>query len=112
MLTRLPATLARNTQSGSFCSPHLRPAGIEPAMEAAMTHVYYHCTSADEIYLDRRGIEVEDLVEAHQRAAQIVKEFINSHGPYDWRTWTLHVSDEDGEELFLVPFSYMLGKPH
>lgn len=77
-----------------------------------MTHVYFHCASADEVYLDRRGAEVEDLVEAHQRAAQVVRDFINNHGAYDWRTWTLHVSDENGEELFLMPFSYMLGKPH
>jgi hypothetical protein len=24
----------------------------------------------------------------------------------------VHVSDNDGEELFLVPFSIVLGKPH
>lgn len=77
-----------------------------------MTHVYFHCSNEDEIFLDKRGTEVEDLVEAHQRAAQVVQEFVHTHGPYDWRTWTLHVSDEDGEELFLMPFSCMLGKPH
>ena len=81
--------------------------------EANVTHVYFHCASTDEIYLDKRGTEVEDLVEAHQRAGQIVREFIRTHdGPHDWRTWTLHVSDESGEELFLMPFSVMLGKPH
>ena len=77
-----------------------------------MTHVYFHCASGDEIYLDRRGAEVEDLVEAHQRAAQVVRDFIINHGAHDWRTWTLHVSDENGEELFLMPFAYMIGKPH
>lgn len=78
-----------------------------------MAHVYFHCSSADEIYLDKRGTEVEDLVEAHQRATQVVRDFINTHDvSRDWRTWTLHVSDEAGEELFMMPFSYMLGKPH
>ena len=82
-------------------------------MEANMTHVYFHCASGDEIYLDRRGTEVEDLVEAHQRAAQVVQEFIKTpDGPHNWRTWTLHVSDEAGEELFLMPFSVMLGNLH
>jgi hypothetical protein len=99
-------------QRGSHRSLHARPAALEPSMEATMTHVFYHCSNSDELYLDKRGTEVEDLVEAHQRAAQVVREFINSHGPYDWRTWTLHVSDENGDELFLMPFSYMLGKPH
>jgi hypothetical protein len=81
-------------------------------MEAIMTRVYFHCCSTDEVFLDRRGADVEDLVEAHQRAVRVVQQFVNSHGPHDWRTWTLHVSDESGEELFLMPFSYTLGKPN
>jgi len=77
-----------------------------------MTHVYFHCSNADELYLDKRGVEVEDLFEAHQRAAQVVRDLVNGRGPQDWRAWTLHVVDEEGVELFLMPFSYMLGKPH
>jgi uncharacterized protein DUF6894 len=77
-----------------------------------MTHVYFHCSNAEGLYLDRRGAEVEDLVEAHQRAAQVVRDYVSSHGPFDWRAWTLHVSDENGEELFLMPFSCMIGRPH
>lgn len=77
-----------------------------------MTHVYFHCCNSDEVYLDKRGVEVEDLVEAHQRAVQVVRDFVTSNSPTDWRTWTLHVIDEDGEELFLMPFSCMVGKPH
>jgi hypothetical protein len=81
-------------------------------METTMTHIYFHCTNAEEVYLDRRGIEVEDLAEAHLRATQVVREFINSHGPHDWRGWVLHVIDEDGDELFMMPFSYIIGRPH
>jgi hypothetical protein len=77
-----------------------------------MTHVYFHCSSAGRIVLDPRGIEVEDLVEAHERAAQMVHSFVNSIGPDDWRSWTLHVSDEDGEDIFLMPFSCVVGRPH
>ena len=77
-----------------------------------MTHVYFHCSNEDKFVLDPCGVEVEDLVEAHQRATQVVREFIGSLGPHDWRTWTLHVSDEDGEDLFLMPFACVLGKPH
>jgi hypothetical protein len=88
------------------------PAGLGSSPEAAMTHVYFHCSNAEELYLDKRGVEVDDLIEAHHRATQVVRDFINSHGPHDWRAWTLHVIDEDGDELFMMPFSYMLGKPH
>ncbi len=82
-------------------------------MEAVMTQIFFQCSNADGlVLLDPRGADVEDLIEAHQLAAQIVREFVNSHGPYDWRTWTLHVNDEEGHEIFLMPFAYMLGKPH
>ena len=78
-----------------------------------MTQVFFQCSNAQGIVLlDQRAADVEDMIEAHQLATQIVREFVNSHGPYDWRTWTLRVCDEDGQELFLMPFSYMLGKPH
>ena len=77
-----------------------------------MTHVYFHCSNSEEVLLDKRGTDVEDFNEAHQRATQVVREFINSHGPDDWRSWTLHAIDEDGEEIFLMPFSCMLGRPH
>jgi hypothetical protein len=33
-------------------------------------------------------------------------------GPEDWREWILHVSDGDGEEIFEMPFSSLLGRPH
>ncbi len=77
-----------------------------------MTHVYFHCTSAEQVLLDPSGVDVEDLVEAHERAVQAVRQFISSIGPNDWRAWTLHVSDEDGEDIFLMPFSTVLGRPH
>ena len=77
-----------------------------------MTHVYFHCSSADRVLLDSDGSDVEDLVEAHERAKQIVREFVSTQTPDDWRTWTMHVSDENGEDIFLVPFTYVLGRPH
>jgi hypothetical protein len=77
-----------------------------------MALVYFHCSNADEILLDRRGIDVYDLSEAHQRATQVVQDFIRTPGPDDWRAWTLHVTDDEGDELFLMPFSFVLGRSH
>ncbi|MGZ3410426.1 MAG: DUF6894 family protein [Xanthobacteraceae bacterium] len=77
-----------------------------------MTHVYFHCTGPERVLLDKRGRDVEDMTEARDFALRVVKEFIESRGPDDWRTWTLRVSDEDGEEIFLMPFACVLGKPN
>jgi hypothetical protein len=30
----------------------------------------------------------------------------------DWRGWMLHVSDDLRDELFVIPFAFVLGKPH
>ncbi len=77
-----------------------------------MTHVYFHCSNAEKLVLDPCGAEVDDLIEARQRAVGVVRRLVDSSGPDDWRAWTLHVADEDGEEIFLMPFTYVLGKPH
>lgn len=77
-----------------------------------MTHVYFHCTNAEGMVLAPRGVEVEDFVEAHERAAQMVRAFVSTIGPDDWRGWVMHVRDEEGEEIFLMPFSCVLGRPH
>lgn len=77
-----------------------------------MTHVYFHPAGPDHMLVDDRGIEVEDLVEARQYAAQIIQRMISSRGLDDWREWRLYVSTEDGEELFVMPFSCVLGRMH
>jgi hypothetical protein len=77
-----------------------------------MTHVYFHCSNAQRFVSDSRGIVVEDLIEAHQRATELVREFAGRLGPQDFRAWALHVSDGDGKVLFLMPFWCVVGRPH
>ena len=77
-----------------------------------MTHVYFHCSNPERVVLDPRGSDVEDLIEARACGERIVREFVSRRGPDDWRAWTLHVSDEDGEEIFVMPFAYVIGRPH
>ena len=74
--------------------------------------MYFHCSSAQQVLVDRSGCEVDDLLDAHARAFAIINTIITCEGPEDWREWTVHVSDDEGEELLLVPFSSVLGKPH
>jgi hypothetical protein len=41
-----------------------------------------------------------------------VRSLIKARSLEDWRGWVLHVNDDLGDELFVVPFAFMLGKPH
>jgi hypothetical protein len=77
-----------------------------------MAQVYFDCSSADEVLLDRRGAKVEDLSEAHACAVRFVQSLVTSPGREDWRKWVLHVKDEQDDELFVIRFSSVLGRPH
>jgi Domain of unknown function (DUF6894) len=64
------------------------------------------------VFLDHHGAVVNDLAEARDHATRLVQSFINEHSLEDWRDWVLHVSDDQGDELFVVPFIFVLGKSH
>jgi hypothetical protein len=77
-----------------------------------MTHVYFHCSNRNEVLIDRCGAVVDDLAEARDHAACVVRSLTTARSLEDWRGWTLHVNDDLGDELFVVPFAFVLGKPH
>lgn len=77
-----------------------------------MVQMYFHCSNAEGMLLDRYGTAVSNLTEARDRAAQIMRSMILTPSNEDWRDWVIHVSDDDGEEIFDLPFTAMLGKPH
>jgi hypothetical protein len=77
-----------------------------------MVQVYFHCSNTDGTLIDRNGAAVASLTEARDRAAQIMNSMIQTPGTEDWRDWVIHVSGSDGEDLFDLPFTAMLGKPH
>ncbi len=77
-----------------------------------MVQVFFHCSNTDGLLIDRHGTAVASLTEARDRAAQIMQSMISTPGTEDWRDWILHVSDDDGEEIFDLPFTSLLGKPH
>jgi hypothetical protein len=41
-----------------------------------------------------------------------VRSLIAAASLEDWRDWALHVSDEAGDVSFVLPFAFVLGKPH
>ncbi len=77
-----------------------------------MAHVYFNCRSGPRVLLDQRGTDVDDMIEARDYAVQAVQSLIGTTSTEDWRNWVLHVSDDLGEEVFEMPFSFLLGKPH
>jgi hypothetical protein len=77
-----------------------------------MTQVFFHCSNAKEVLVDRCGAAVDDLAEARDHAASVVRSITMARSLEDWRDWVLHVNDDLGEELFVVPFAFVLGKPH
>ncbi|TWB93531.1 hypothetical protein FBZ93_110135 [Bradyrhizobium macuxiense] len=76
-----------------------------------MTQVYFHCSNANEVLIDRCGAIVEDLGKARDRAASVVRSLTTARSREDWRRWILHVNDDLGEELFVVLFAFILRKP-
>lgn len=77
-----------------------------------MTRLYFHCASERGTLIDRNGLDFGDLREACERADSFVRSLIASPNLEDWRGWVLHVSDDRGEDLFVVPFASALNKPH
>jgi hypothetical protein len=77
-----------------------------------MARLYFHCCNSEGVRIDQRGAAVGNLADARDHAARVVQSLINAQGPEDWRDWTLHVSDDLDDEIFVLPFSSVLGKPH
>ena len=77
-----------------------------------MTQVYFHCSNTKKVFVDRRGAVVDDFAEARDRATNVVHSLTKTRSLEDWRDWVLHVSDELGDELFIVPFAFVLGSLH
>jgi hypothetical protein len=77
-----------------------------------MAQVYFHCSNSREVRVDQLGIVVSDLAEARDYAACVVRSMIMEASAQDWRDWVVHVSDDFDDEIFEVPFTSVLGKPH
>jgi uncharacterized protein DUF6894 len=75
-----------------------------------MTQLYFHCSNTEHALIDRRGAGVADLIEAKDHATSVVRAMISAPNLQDWRGWMLHVSDDLGDEIFVLPFDSMLGK--
>jgi len=75
-----------------------------------MAQVYFHCSNADEILIDRRGAAVLNLAEARDHAACVMQTLVQVESDEDWREWMIHIADELGDEIFAISFTSVLGK--
>jgi hypothetical protein len=77
-----------------------------------MARVDFHYSNSEGVCVDQRGTAAGNLTEVREHAVRVVHSLITAQGPEDWRDWTLHVSDDLNDEIFVLPFSSMLGKLH
>ncbi|TGE02577.1 DUF6894 family protein [Methylobacterium nonmethylotrophicum] len=78
-----------------------------------MTHLYFHCGYADELFLDLRGADVGDLDEARDHALDVARTMMASaYGPVDFSDWFVCVGDERDEGVLVVPFASALPTLH
>jgi uncharacterized protein DUF6894 len=80
--------------------------------EAAMRQVYFHCSHDEKLLVDCCGAEVDGLTGARERAAMVMRSLVAAPGLEDWRNWTMHVSDDLGDEVLALPFSSVVGRLH
>jgi hypothetical protein len=77
-----------------------------------MPEVYFHWSDADHVLIDSRGAAMNDFSEACAHADRLVRSLVMTPNTEDWRDWALCVTDEFGDEIFVVPVASALGKLH
>jgi hypothetical protein len=81
--------------------------------EAAMAHFFFHFISRSAVMVDTTGHDLLDLVEVRHHASSIMRQCIGTGTvDADWRDWHVHVTDEEGVEVFVTPFSDVIGRLH
>jgi len=77
-----------------------------------MAQISLSCSNSRGMLLDQQTIQVEDLLEACDYATAMARSLLASASLEDWRRCRLDVCDDLGVEIFVMPFSSILGKPH
>jgi hypothetical protein len=50
-----------------------------------MAQLYFHCSSARVVDIDQCGTDLDDLIEARDHAAQVVRSLVTTSCLEDWR---------------------------
>ena len=77
-----------------------------------MAQALFRCSNAQGHVIDGRVASVSGLIEAREYATRVARSLLATPNLRDWRTCCLSVSDDLGEEIFVLPFSSIIGKLH
>ncbi len=77
-----------------------------------MVQALFRCSNAQGHVIDGRVAQVDDLIEAQEYATRVARSLMAAPTLRDWRSCCLSVSDDLGEEIFVLPFSSIIGKLH
>ena len=77
-----------------------------------MAQALFRCSNAQGHVIDGRVASVSDLNEARDYAARVARSLMAIPNSRDWRECYMSVRDDLGEEVFAMPFSAIIGKPH
>ena len=79
----------------------------------AVAHFFFHFVSRSKVMVDHTGYDLLDLAEVRHYASGIVRRCIETGAvDDDCRDWHVHVTDEEGVEVFMTPFSDVIGRLH
>ena len=73
-----------------------------------MPKFYFHLSNCDERFPDDIGYDLPDIAAAHTRAKRLANlvmttSRLSSH-PFDWRRWTVTVTDDSQGAILIIPF--------
>lgn len=71
-------------------------------------HINLSCHSDEEIWSDIGGIDVYDLTAGRDYAVRAIRSGVATGSAERWRKWVLRACDDLGNELFEMPFSFIL----
>jgi len=69
---------------------------------------YFNCSCGERTLPDYKGTEAADLIAARDHAVKAVQSVVATGSPERWRKWVLRVSDHAGNEVFALPFWFIL----
>ncbi len=71
-------------------------------------HLYFNCRSDERTLPDLSGTDVDDLNAARDHAVRAIQSVVATGSVEHWRKWVLRVSDDVGNEVFEMPFWFIL----
>lgn len=77
-----------------------------------MAQVFFRCSTDQWEIPHRFEARVDNLIDAREQAAQVVRSLVATPALEDWRGWVLHACDDCDEEIFSLPFASVVGRPH